>query len=342
MKLLIKFFLVVLLVLLVLGSCKTSPDDVFTFNIKDGFNIETTSSFQMDALVKTTMQINKDELFEAEMTTLRKFEASIISSNKITDSDKLGKISFSEKVSSAKYSVVQNRDHSGENSVALTFNDGKAVTEKKSLLGKVIKDQPDFEEAARETFMNMIKDSEREGVATVEKNGNLVSVDAEMSIKSAIVQEMHNKSGFFGIVFPQNKRIKEGDTWIEKKVVSFFDGLQILGNPLDIEVLFKRNNDEYWNGREVAIFSAEYSFKKDNVNGIYETYHVLTNLSGEYKTIFYFDKLKKRLLKKEFFSKSTFAPGDEPDKSQYPLQYKIDLNMKNIFSYVSIFSEQTK
>ena len=317
--------------------------DVFEFDISKSVSADTKRIIEMKSDVKMEIPEKEDKTVVHQMTSKMKYEASLVTRNEIKDPEKPGEFSYSEQIKEAFFSIAQNRNQKGENSIDVIFKGGELAVENKKETVKPEAEQPeaeqpDIETVGKDTMTRMLKTSEDTAVIKVDNLGNASEIEADIAVKTRISQAMQMTSGAFGIVFEKDKKIKPGDSWVDKKIVSYVGGFQVLGNPIEIDIHFKRENDSKYGGKKVAVFTSNYAFEQKGVDGVFGGLPVHANVSGEITTTFLFD------LKKGFFVKTETSlrtniksvPGQTPEEfKSSPIKVEIDIENK----YHSISTE---
>jgi len=316
----------VLALVLIFSGC---GGDVFEFDISKSVSADTKRIIEMKSDVKMEIPEKEDKTVVHQMTSKMKYEASLITKNEIKEPENPGKFSYSEQVKEAAFSIAQNRNQKGENSIDVIFKGGELAVNNKKETVKPEAEQPDIEKVGKDTMTKMLKTSDDTAIITADKFGNILEVEADIAVKTRISQAMQMYSGAFGIVFEKDKKIRQGDSWVDRKIVSFVGGMQVLGNPIEIEIHFKREEDAEFEGKKVAVFSSTYSFEQKGVDGIFGGFPVRANVSGESTSTGFFDMKKGFFVKTEMFIKNRIKSTDNKTPEELSNSLKMEIDIEN-------------
>jgi hypothetical protein len=323
-NILLKLFVPVLV--LIFSGCQ---GDVFEFDISKSVLADTKRIIEMKSDVKMEIPEKENKTVVHQMTSRMKYEASLITQYEIKDPEKTGEFTYSEQIKEAFFSIAQNRNQKGKNSIDVIFKGGELAVNNKKETVKPEAEQPDIETVGKDTMTKMLKTSDDTAVITVDKLGNTLEVEADIAVRTRISQAMQMSSGAFGIVFEKDKKIKPGDSWIEKKILSWVGGLQVLGNPIEIEIHFKREKNAEFEGRKVAVFSSSYSFEQKEVNGVFGGFPVHVDVSGENSSTGFFDLKKGFFVKTEMSIKNRIKSTDNKTPEELSNPFKMDIDIEN-------------
>lgn len=325
MKNFLRVFIFFFIVNILMTGCK---DDVFRIDITRPSSItDVKRSIEMKTSMTFFMPDAQGEIKENKVNTVNKFDFRGESVDKLKDPATPGIYISTEQLKSASYSIAQKRNEEKEKSVTMEYKDGKISVLKKS----VPEGEPDgpygFVNASKQTFETLVGSSNMKAEVTINDRGDILNVSADMSTQMGIAQTMQTYSGANGIIFPE-KAVKVGDTWVEKKTAISFSGFKVTGNPVEFEIKFKREKDEKFKGKDVAVFLVDYQIDKKGVDGFYGGFPATVDLKDSKKIKIYFDNKRKTFVKNIMDSETLIVSGT-PKNIDPQRPVKISVNVEN-------------